>query len=75
MFSKRVAILCGLLFAGGVASPAFGQQTETIVLLRHGEKPTEEIGQINSQGLNRALALRRVDSEEVPAAEDETAAA
>ena len=33
---------------------------ETIVFLRHGEKPDREIGQLNCQGLNRALALPRV---------------
>jgi hypothetical protein len=33
---------------------------ETIVFLRHGEKPEKEIGQLNCQGLNRALALPRV---------------
>jgi hypothetical protein len=33
---------------------------ETIVFLRHGEKPLKEIGQLNCQGLNRALALPRV---------------
>jgi len=35
----------------------FGEDTETIVLIRHGEKPANEIGQINFEGLNRALAL------------------
>jgi hypothetical protein len=33
---------------------------ETIVFLRHGEKPDKEIGQLNCQGLNRALALPRI---------------
>ena len=33
---------------------------ETIVFLRHGEKPNKEIGQLDCQGLNRALALPRV---------------
>src|ERR1700693_4016642 len=33
---------------------------ETIVFLRHGENPEKEIGQLNCQGLNRALALPRV---------------
>jgi hypothetical protein len=33
---------------------------ETIVFLRHGEKPETEIGQLSCQGLNRALALPRV---------------
>ena len=34
--------------------------TETIVLIRHGEKPADGLGQLNCQGLNRALALPAV---------------
>jgi len=34
--------------------------TETIVIMRHGEKPAEGLGQLNCQGLNRAMALPRV---------------
>src|ERR1700733_10981298 len=37
-----------------------GTAVETIVFLRHGEKPLKEIGQLNCQGLNRALALPHV---------------
>ena len=33
------------------------QATETIAFLRHGEKPPAGLGQINCQGLNRALKL------------------
>ncbi|HEV2681104.1 MAG TPA: hypothetical protein VGV14_11435 [Rhodanobacter sp.] len=33
---------------------------QTIVFLRHGEKPALGLGQINCQGLNRALALPQV---------------
>jgi hypothetical protein len=33
---------------------------ETIVLVRHGEKPNKGLGQLNCQGLNRALALPTV---------------
>ncbi len=33
---------------------------QTIVFLRHGEKPALGLGQLNCQGLNRALALPRV---------------
>ena len=32
-------------------------QMETIILIRHGEKPPDDLGQITFQGLNRALAL------------------
>ncbi len=42
-------------------SPApSGSAVETIVFVRHGEKPDKEFGQLNCQGLNRALALPRV---------------
>ena len=34
--------------------------TETIALLRHAEKPSEGLGQLSCQGLNRALALPEV---------------
>ncbi len=34
--------------------------TETIVIMRHGEKPFGGYGQLTCQGLNRALALPRV---------------
>jgi hypothetical protein len=35
-------------------------QVETIAFVRHGEKPEQGLGQLNCQGLNRALALPRV---------------
>ena len=41
-----------------VAVPARAEQT--IVFLRHGEKPTDGLGQLTCQGLNRALALPSV---------------
>jgi hypothetical protein len=34
--------------------------TETILLLRHGEKPAAGLGQLDCQGLNRAMALPTV---------------
>ncbi len=36
---------------------------ETIVMLRHGEKPAAGLGQLDCQGLNRALALPAVIKE------------
>lgn len=36
------------------------QNTETIVCIRHGEKPTNGLGQLTVRGLNRSLALPRV---------------
>ena len=35
-------------------------KVETIIFIRHGEKPEAGLGQINCQGLNRALALPAV---------------
>jgi hypothetical protein len=39
------------------SAPAPQSVTETIVLIRHGEKTATELGQLDSVGLNRALAL------------------
>ncbi|MDQ2927355.1 MAG: hypothetical protein M3R22_04185 [Pseudomonadota bacterium] len=43
------------LLAACVAIPA--RADITIVVIRHGEKPERGLGQLNCQGLNRALAL------------------
>ena len=48
--------LASLLFAGPAARAA-DPTTQTIVLMRHGEKPAAGLGQLDCQGLNRALAL------------------
>ncbi len=63
-------LLCILLAAcgaiPGVAQPqsppadGAGQTVETIVCVRHGEKPKGGLGQLNCRGLNRALALPKV---------------
>ena len=53
-----LALLAGGLFHG--ASAADAAKVETIVLIRHGEKPPAGLGQLNCQGLNRALALPAV---------------
>jgi len=55
----RIGIFIALLLAN---LPPSGAQTsrptgETIVLVRHGEKPPAGLGQLNCKGLNRALAL------------------
>jgi hypothetical protein len=58
-----IALLAGLAGAScldcsvsnvNAAEPA---TTETIVLVRHAEKPSNGLGQLDCQGLNRALAL------------------
>src|SRR5215469_5982105 len=60
--SLRLGLNIGLSLAVA-GSSVFGaelQLTETIVLVRHGEKPADGLGQLNCQGLNRALALPAV---------------
>src|SRR5580700_883634 len=39
---------------------ASGPTVETIVCIRHGEKPKGGLGQLTCRGLNRALALPKV---------------
>jgi broad specificity phosphatase PhoE len=63
--SAFLALFGPLKMHGADPQPAIspvppGSVVETIVFLRHGEKPEKEIGQLNCQGLNRALALPRV---------------
>ncbi len=52
---------CLLSLALSVAAPPAHANapttTETVVLIRHAEKPPNGLGQLNCQGLNRALAL------------------
>ncbi|WP_175164947.1 histidine phosphatase family protein [Paraburkholderia fynbosensis] len=64
-FLHRVAPIIGGLCAGVLALPAAqaadgNGNIETLVFVRHGEKPTQGFGQLNCQGLNRALALPAV---------------
>jgi hypothetical protein len=47
----------GALFADPPAMTTPTPTTETIVLIRHGEKPPGGLGQLTPKGLNRALAL------------------
>jgi hypothetical protein len=55
----RLALMtaCLVPFAGLAPPSNAADTTETIVLVRHAEKPPEGLGQLNCQGLNRALAL------------------
>lgn len=63
---KLTAAVClGLAVSAlAIAAPATRAAdpvtTQTIVLVRHGEKPAAGLGQIDCQGLNRALALPAV---------------
>ena len=43
--------------AAPVSSTVEAVSVETIVFIRHGEKPDDDKGQLNCQGLNRSLAL------------------
>jgi hypothetical protein len=49
--------LFGVLALLGALPARAAPTTETIVLIRHGEKPEAGFGQLDCQGLNRALAL------------------
>jgi hypothetical protein len=68
MESKTKALIAALFAGLVVFTHADGQtltdalepSTETIVCVRHGEIPTNQLGQLNCRGLNRALALPRV---------------
>jgi len=60
--SARTALMIALSVGTLLSRPVAAQDvaTQTIVLLRHGEKPPLGLGQLNCQGLNRALALPAV---------------
>jgi hypothetical protein len=62
-FLQGVALSIGTLCAGMAATStaqAANGNIETLVFVRHGEKPAQGYGQLNCQGLNRALALPAV---------------
>ena len=54
--SGQASVLLLLLFSGVQTLAA----QETIVAIRHGEKPAGGLGQLTCKGLNRALALPKV---------------
>lgn len=61
----QTAIAMGMgVFLSGASACAWAAEpvvtTQTIVLIRHGEKPDAGLGQLSCQGLNRALALPSV---------------
>ncbi len=55
-----LALVCAFSFISLTAASASGNSVETIVFIRHGEKPAAGLGQLDCQGLNRALALPAV---------------
>ena len=60
----RFVRIAGVVIAGCISSiptvTIAAPQHQTIVFMRHGEKPPEGLGQLDCQGLNRALALPQV---------------
>src|ERR1700758_4579876 len=58
-YAAALLLFCGsLILEAADENPALPQtNVETIVFLRHGEKPPGGLGQLTCQGLNRALAL------------------
>ena len=63
LLASRAALLLisvSLFCSTHASTVATTPDVQTIVLLRHGEKPEAGLGQLNCQGLNRALALPRV---------------
>jgi len=60
-----ILLTAGLLLAADPGTPSASPasslpQVETIVCIRHGEKPKEGLGNLDAEGLNRALALPEV---------------
>jgi hypothetical protein len=58
--SHVASTLATATFESTASVAATGTTTETIVFLRHGEKPAGGYGQLTCQGLQRALALPSV---------------
>ncbi len=57
VFIRRFRLML-LLSAAAIGIPLHAQ--ETIVAIRHAEKPAAGLGQLTCQGLNRALALPKI---------------
>jgi hypothetical protein len=55
-----LATYLGFFLLTGNAAARSDDSVETIVFVRHGEKPSKGLGQLNCKGLNRALALPSV---------------
>lgn len=57
MKNFRLSLAVAAMFSSLIANAS---STETIVFLRHAEKPADGLGQLSCQGLNRAMALPKV---------------
>ncbi len=55
--SFLLPMVCLTSFCAATRAEEPNVQTETIVFVRHGEKPAKDLGQLSCQGLNRALSL------------------
>jgi hypothetical protein len=64
MLKIGLYVSLGLGLACSTAVAADRPTIETVVLVRHGEKPALGLGQLDCQGLNRALALPAVVSKQ-----------
>ena len=60
MALSRTLGLATCLAAGLAAASAMAADTETLLFIRHAEKPEPGLGQLSCKGLNRALALGAV---------------
>jgi len=58
--SRGVAVVAMMAALFAPPASAASDDVETLLFVRHGEKPPEGLGQLNCQGLNRALALPAV---------------
>jgi hypothetical protein len=58
--SRGLSLVLAITTLGSIPAYAAGDTVETIVMVRHGEKPDAGLGQLSCQGLNRALALPQV---------------
>lgn len=55
-----MALTAVALWSVALPAQAVNPDVETIVMIRHGEKPAAGLGQLSCRGLNRALALPRL---------------
>ncbi|MFE0014868.1 hypothetical protein ACFWXH_08485 [Mesorhizobium sp. NPDC059054] len=58
--TARLAIPAFLSMLVSISTAVAAESVETIVLIRHGEKPAQGLGQLSCQGLNRSLRLPAV---------------
>ena len=56
----RIAAIVSMLIVPVAGTAHAGDAAATVVFIRHGEKPPAGLGQLDCQGLNRALALPAV---------------